>query len=332
MESKTPLVSIGIPTFNSGKYIAKTLESIAAQTFRNLEVIVIDNCSTDTTMEICQSFKDKFKNFRIIVNDHNIGGEANFNKAFQVASGDLIAIFHSDDVYHPDIVQKYVDTFLKDPKTSAISCMGKVINDAGNETGAFYHLPQDLKSYGPQYSFEQILRAVLINGNSFLICPSVMIKKSTYQQLGGFEFEKFRSSSDLGLWLKIAQAGSFTIVDEKLINYRIHDKQGSQFLLRETVNFPDIIRPIKYFMKSVGSKEIKKLYNYFLAFQILRTLRKRLARKKFNQGTQLLRIGMYYLIHAGIGAAPREIFKLWIIAFALTIDLIIFRGKISSNF
>jgi len=93
--SNQPLVSICIPTYNAKKTVVQTVQSILNQTYKNLEIIIVDNASTDNTLDLLQKFKDP--RIKIYKNIKNIGAEKNFSRCIELAKGKYIAIFHADD-------------------------------------------------------------------------------------------------------------------------------------------------------------------------------------------------------------------------------------------
>jgi len=97
-----PLVSICMPVYNAENTITETIHSILEQTYGNMEILIVDNASTDNTPSLLKEFNDP--RLKIYWNDVNIGAEKNFSKAVHLASGEYIAIFHSDDLYLPEMV------------------------------------------------------------------------------------------------------------------------------------------------------------------------------------------------------------------------------------
>lgn len=214
--NKQPLVSICIPTYNVEKTIAETLTSIIDQTYKNLEIIISDNTSTDNTLTILNKFNDPRIN--IYRTSKTIIAEKNFSRCIELATGDYIAIFHADDLYNPDMVEKQVQAFHNNPSIGAVFTMADYI-DIHSEIIGEHKLPFELK--GNQiHSFQDILTSVLRNGN-FLMCPSAMVQSNVYKKLSIFDVERFGTSSDLDMWLRILKKHPIAILDEKLMRYRI---------------------------------------------------------------------------------------------------------------
>lgn len=224
MSKDLPLVSICVPTYNAASTVRQTLESILGQRYPNLVVHVSDNASSDDTVQVVESIKDS----RLILHrsPENIGAEGNFNKCIRLAEGKYTAIFHADDVYEPDMVEKQVAYLEANPQAGAVFTEAALIDETGARVGEI-HLPEDVTSNNGLYDFETMFKAVLRHSN-FFICPSVMARTSIYQhEIGCWRGEQFKSSADLDLWLRILLRHPVGYLREALIRYRISRNQWS---------------------------------------------------------------------------------------------------------
>ena len=109
-DSTSPLVSICIPTFNAARWILDCLESAMAQSYRRLELLIIDDASTDETVELIRSIDDE--RIRLLVNEQNIGLARNWNKCIEMSRGDFIKFLFHDDILYPDCVEKMMRLLL----------------------------------------------------------------------------------------------------------------------------------------------------------------------------------------------------------------------------
>ncbi|MCS6757708.1 MAG: glycosyltransferase family 2 protein [Candidatus Devosia euplotis] len=219
-----PLVCICVPTFNSETTIAQTLQSILAQTYDNMVVHVVDNCSTDATLDVVRGFADP----RIAVHENsvNVGGEGNFNRCIALATGEFTALFHADDVYEPEMVERQVAFFKANPTAGGVFTQARLIDQVSAEIGVL-NLPADLCDTGPLYDFPRIFKAVLKYSN-FMICPSFMARTTVYQNdIVRWRGELFASSADLDVWLRVLERHPCGILPEHLMNYRISRQQWS---------------------------------------------------------------------------------------------------------
>ena len=104
-----PLISVALCTYNGEKFLLEQLESILAQTYKNLEIIIVDDCSTDGTTEIIKAYAEKDKRIKLFQNEVNLGFNKNFEKALGLTSGDYIAISDQDDIWLPQKLQRLLD-------------------------------------------------------------------------------------------------------------------------------------------------------------------------------------------------------------------------------
>ena len=101
-----PLVSVVMPAYNAEKYIGEAIRSVQSQTYKNWILLAIDDCSTDHTAEIIQSFANEDNRVRLIRNVHNLGAAKARNRGFELAEGEWVALLDSDDVWYSEILEK----------------------------------------------------------------------------------------------------------------------------------------------------------------------------------------------------------------------------------
>ena len=131
MSHPHPRVSIGLPVHNGERYLSKAIESLLNQTFRDIEIIICDNASTDGTEAICRSYASIDTCIRYYRNSQNIGAAANFNRTFQFASGEYFKWCAHDDLHAPDFLLKCVEVL--DKNSSVVLCHSEVqfIDESG---------------------------------------------------------------------------------------------------------------------------------------------------------------------------------------------------------
>jgi glycosyltransferase involved in cell wall biosynthesis len=224
--------------FNAEKTIAKTIASIIGQIYKNIEIIIVDNCSSDASVKIIQEFVDP--RIKIIQNDEHLpAAENNWNRCFQYVHGEFMAIFHADDVYLPDMIFRQIAMFEKNPTIGCVFTQGNIINENDDIIGE-WKLPPDMTGSDP-YIYSQLLNSILENGD-FLLCPSAMIRSDLYKKLSPFRYNQFGSASDLDMWLRAARCAPVAIINEKLMNYRISKTQGTQVLNWGRIHEADFFR------------------------------------------------------------------------------------------
>lgn len=234
-EQDQPLVCICIPTYNAAATIGATLASVLNQSYFNLRVLVVDNQSSDGTADIVSEVVDE----RVVLyrNERNLGGEGNFNRCIDLASGKYMAIYHADDIYEPEMIATQVQFMEANPQAVAVFTEASLIDQSGRFIGELRQ-PRDLEATGPIHEFPEIFRAILRHSN-FLICPSVMALTQTYQQnIKAWRGDIFGSSADLDVWLRMSQMGSIGILAKKTMRYRISTSQGSEQVRRDIRRAP----------------------------------------------------------------------------------------------
>jgi len=246
------LVSVCIPTYNSARHLRESLDSIVNQTYPNKEIIVSDNASTDGSEEIIKEYVEKYK-IKYYRNEKNIGGEANFTRCIELAQGEYIAVFHSDDIYKPEMVEKQVQAFQNNPSIGAVFTMANRINNSGKIIGVD-KIPLELRNNGI-YHFPEIFFSIMRNDN-FLLCPSAMVKCKIYKELAPFNEDKFNTSADLDIWLRILIKHPIAILDEKLMNRRFNDTQGSYATTYLRTEKADFFKVMDYYLsdKSIATE------------------------------------------------------------------------------
>jgi glycosyltransferase involved in cell wall biosynthesis len=235
MSYNQPLVSICLPTYNAERTAMGALQSILNQTYRNLEILVVDNASTDNTVSLLRQIADP----RLVIqkNERNIGAEANFSKCIQLATGEYIAIFHADDLYLPNMVEDQVLAFHDNPSVGAVFTLANFVNDRDEIIGES-KLPAKLRDERV-FRYPEIFLSILENGN-FLTTPSCMARGKLYRALAPFDEDRFGTSADLDMWLRILEKGPIAVLDERLTSYRVSTTRGSyqwRFFRTEEADF-----------------------------------------------------------------------------------------------
>ncbi|RIK43958.1 MAG: glycosyl transferase family 2, partial [Chloroflexi bacterium] len=129
MAAAAPLVSVCVPTYNDAPFLAQSLQSIVQQTYRQLEILIGDDASTDDTAAVVAAFDDP--RIRYIRNTANLGQFENVNALIRRATGDYIAIYHSDDVYTPQIVAREAAFLQSHPQVGAVFALDWRIDERG---------------------------------------------------------------------------------------------------------------------------------------------------------------------------------------------------------
>lgn len=256
MTEKQPLVCVCIPTYNAENTIAEMLFSVFRQTYLNLKIVVIDNASTDSTLSIVRSFNDPRLN--IYCNKENIGAVDNFNRCIELSDGDYTEMFHADEVYEPDMVQEQVAALERFPNAGAVFTEAELIDGKGasfGETRVAQFLGQN-RGDVISLNFKKLFPVVLQNGN-FLLCSGALVKTSIYKnEIRYFDAQRFKTSCDLDVWLRILEKHEIAFVLNKLMRTRSSETQASFAELKRNTNRADMFLVLDFYLQKYLNKSI----------------------------------------------------------------------------
>jgi glycosyltransferase involved in cell wall biosynthesis len=215
----SPRVSIGIPVYNGEKYLSQAIESALAQTYQDFELIICDNCSTDRTQEICEAYAIQDERVRYYRNEMNLGAAPNFNRAFELATGEYFQWLAADDLLAPTLLEKCVP--ILDADQSAVLCFYWVnyINERG-ETFDSCELELQVDSEQPRTRFHEI---ILGWHNSFYVFG--LIRTTALRQT---KLILAQTHGDTVLIARLSLLGRFLQIPEYLFLSRYHDEQSNQ--------------------------------------------------------------------------------------------------------
>jgi glycosyltransferase involved in cell wall biosynthesis len=205
----SPSVSVVIPVFNAGKHLAPAIGSIVDQTYRDWEMICVNDGSTDGSSEILDWFADQDSRIRI-VHQSNAGVVAAANRGHALAKAEYVCRMDADDIAMPDRLSRQLDFMRNHRDYAAIS--GAILEiDSDSEPLGVQRLPAD---------HETIVQRLLGRGTG-LFQPASMMRASAFQKIGGFR-TKYQWIEDHDLWLRMSQVGRLGNLDELVLCYRLH--------------------------------------------------------------------------------------------------------------
>jgi glycosyltransferase involved in cell wall biosynthesis len=130
-KNEGPLVTVGIPVYNDEKYVTAAIDDILAQTYRNLEIVISDNCSTDGSQAICRGYVGKDARVRYVRQERNIGPHANFRYLMDHARGEYFMWAASDDRWDPEFIERLTGSLESEPEAAAAFCPYSEIDEQG---------------------------------------------------------------------------------------------------------------------------------------------------------------------------------------------------------
>ena len=211
-----PLVSVICLCYNHGRFIREAVESVLNQSYKNIQVIVTDDASTDNTVEEIHSLKVTYPSIELLLLPRNLGNCKAFNEALKLVKGEFVIDFATDDVMMPDRIEKQVAFFGRLTPT-----VGVVYTDAVyiNEDGKFirnhfeYLFHKELISHIPQGDvYRDVLTTYFIPG------PTMMIRREVFAALGGYD--ESLSYEDFDFWVRSSRIYRYAFLKERLTSIR----------------------------------------------------------------------------------------------------------------
>ena len=243
-----PLVSVLMPVYNSDLYIQRAIESILNQTFNNFEFLIINDCSTDNSLEIINSFKDS----RIIVlnTNENSGISKTLNYGLKQAKGKYIIRMDSDDISFPLRIENQIKFLEENPEY--VLC-GSNYSIIGSKNKVI--LPKE----------HNTIKANLLQ-SCCVAHPTVAINKEYLDKNNLLYTSEMEPAEDYYLWSQLIFKGKFYNLQEELLDYRVHEKQISQKnkIAQDKKSFEVKLSYLKSFYKNLTNKEINILEKHFI--------------------------------------------------------------------
>jgi len=225
--AKGPKVSVIMPVYNAGNFLVEAIESILNQTYRNFEFIIVDDASIDNSWEIVQKYQEKFpkliKAYRLTRNT-NLAGNGAVNKVLSKAKGEYLARMDADDISLPTRLEEEIKFLEKNPKVILVGTQANIIDKNGKIIGQKIYPLNHNKIYKKYAVIHPIVH------------PSVMIKRSMLPNKNKLYELRFGVNDDYYTFFRLLNYGQFANLSEKLLNYRVHDKNASFQNLKEKYN------------------------------------------------------------------------------------------------
>ncbi|MCI8326671.1 MAG: glycosyltransferase [Lachnospiraceae bacterium] len=220
-----PLVSVCIPAYNNADYIKETVESVLRQTYQNLELIVVDDNSTDHTVEILESIQDE--RLKIYHNEKNLGMVGNWNRCLELATGDYVKLICADDMIASAAIEKEANAMKKHPSVNLVESDTRLVDIHGRRTGQFRRYPKSGIVDGKK------LAKISLMIQDFYGAPvNNLIRRSALKRTGGFD-PAFTYILDFDMWLRLSCAGDVYIIHEQLNSFRIRNDSNTGVLIGE---------------------------------------------------------------------------------------------------
>jgi len=273
-----PLVSICIPTYNGESFIGEAMESAINQTYRPLEIIVSDDASSDTTLEIIKSFIPK-TDIPIRISHHNPSGiGANWNNSVKKSSGEYIKFLFQDDLLKPDCIQSMIKLATEDEDIGIVFSQRELIVDGDpNDYAKWIDQFNDLQSNWTKIEKIQHGSSLLRDPN-FLSHPrnkvgeptAVLLKKSVFKKVGYFNID-LQQALDYEFWYRVFKYFKAGYINNELVAFRLHNQQttvkNNQTTIPDYQEYPKLVyKNLFWLLNPRLQKKLFFRYNSFGRF------------------------------------------------------------------
>ncbi len=219
----SPLVSVVIPSYNHGRFIERAVDSVLASSFADLELVIVDDGSTDNTLEILRPYRAEPR--VRIRNQENRGAHVALNVGLSLARGELLFVLNSDDSYHRDRIRRLVENFRTHPEVALAASWIEVVDaddtGLGIKEGWANMPPWPAPTDGPMLSDLGDPELALLETNFVSTTSNVAFRRSLLDD-AGLDFLPLRYTHDWDFILSACRHGRLLILPEPLVSYRVH--------------------------------------------------------------------------------------------------------------
>jgi len=220
----TPLVTICIPTYNHAHFLPTAIRSALAQSERDLELLVVDNCSTDDTEAVVAEFCRADSRLRYVRNETNLGLVGNLNRCLELARGGYVKYLLADDLLEPDCVRTMLAAMASTPGVVLVACQRQLVD--------MELMPirvAGLRDRKGLLDGRRMIGYTLFNGNYIGEPTGTLFRKE--DALRGFSAD-FKRLVDVEMWFHLLEQGDLLYLDQPLVQVRQHDSQETHGIIR----------------------------------------------------------------------------------------------------
>jgi len=223
-----PLVSIICLCYNHEQFVVESLNSVLNQSYKNIELIIADDCSTDSSEKTIKNWLENYPDIQFISNETNLGNTKTFNKALKIAKGNYVIDLAADDVLLPNCVEKQTDTFLNSnqKKLAIVYGNAEIISENNQHLRYYYEINAEKKVLKKPATGD--IYSSILSQSSMICSVASMVKREVLDELKGYD--ENLAYEDLDLWIRTARNYNFEFIDSVLIQKReLGNSLGSQF-------------------------------------------------------------------------------------------------------
>ncbi|MBK5721226.1 glycosyltransferase [Dysgonomonas sp. Marseille-P4677] len=225
MSNKQPLVSVILPNYNHAQYLQQRIESILNQTFQDFELIILDDCSTDNSVDIIRKYAESKKVSHLIVNKENSGSTfLQWEKGFHLARGRYIWIAESDDYADPVFLETLINLLENTSSSCVAYCYSNLIDENGNILSDDWDRSHKTKYKVKVFDGKDFVKAWMLFNNTIYNTSMGVFRKDASTKIGT-EYTKYKYSGDWYFWNRLCLEGKVIRCCDKLNYYRQHTEK-----------------------------------------------------------------------------------------------------------
>ncbi|MBX9951630.1 MAG: glycosyltransferase [Candidatus Obscuribacterales bacterium] len=228
-------VSILLPIFNGERYLQQCIDSALSQSFEDIELIIVDDGSSDSSEAIVHRYGQQDKRIKFFRNHDNLGLFAAYNRCLENAQGEFIKPFAQDDLLSKNAVERMREVLSQDPTVSLVASACQIVDSHGQVVQTRNRFPN-----GRRVAGKDVVRYSLLSLSNWVGEPStVMFRRKDCGR--GFNNEYFHAG-DLEMWLRLVDNGDLVLLDDSLVQFRMHDKSATSTNLAGFLFAVDAVR------------------------------------------------------------------------------------------
>ena len=290
--SQNPLVSVIVPNYNHSSFLRERINSILSQTYKNFEIIILDDHSTDDSASVIESFSGNPYVKQIVYNETNSGSPfIQWQKGFGLAQGSFIWIAESDDFCEPDLLQTLVSISNNNPDCVLLFCKSCQVDEKGNKVGEF-SMQHGIDSF--VLPGRQFIRRHLRDHNIIINASSAIFKK---EALGSVEktFMSFKGCGDWVFWSEIAVQGPVAYCNRYMNYYRVYSNNTTESLKVKGTGVVETYQTVRLF-RDKGYYSVPGFFRKVLSLMMDVRYRKNIPEATQQEIFKRCQIGKIYFL------------------------------------
>lgn len=240
-----PLVSIVLPVYNGEQFLRKSIDSVIAQTFQNWELLILDDCSTDSSPDIAKEYAQKDSRILYFRNEHNLRLPGNLNKGFSLAKGDYLTWTSDDNMYRPTAIEKMVCALQENPDAHLAFASCQIIDE--NDSLAEFIMVNELS------------KKRIVGIDSVGAC--FLYTRKAYETVGDYDTE-YILVEDFDYWQRIFHHFGAVTIEEILYDYRYHSGALTSTMKQE-VHAKTLEQVLLKNRSGFGKLDLQEMYYYY---------------------------------------------------------------------